>query len=1681
MARRRRPRRIKFKPFRMGERTRNSILVGLGVFLMAIFAVPFRGSCQRHRVGGRSPNEVFARFAGRRILYGQVLETRRLCHLIFRMSLTDEQAARRLADYYEAERAGIRVSDAEVVDAIRNQIFPRRYKVEYVVAEDAAFGKDAPVPETEIRQAYERQKATRFQKPDKTFRPLSEVRDILLSELRSRKGHPLARAALEKLKKQVDALVGAPLENALKRLAAGTKLRFGETRVFTARTATRELREIADAPDLMRRVATQPIGTLSDPLPITGGWCVLRVVSRSRGFDADGVFCPDEEGWVRQGFGVINVKTYDEVLKETGVTQAELEATVRQDLALVLLPSLVVSSITDLPLEALRARYRRDNTQAEAAYLALPASAFTDEVKCSDDELRDFYTRYKDIPRTEGRPGYKQPERVTIEYVLGRRDDVAATLTDDQVRKYYERHARFFGASFDKAKDDVRKRLADEKLKATITQIANRAADQAATGQLPDLKAITAQEARGTEKAYTVRTTPPFGANETDFLVPELAGAKLADILFGDRGKQYSPEVPPKPGTHAISEIFACNTGRFFFRLLKRQPSRDIPYDSLPPDVRAQLVRDATRDKAFAKAKEKAKEYRAEIQKAAFEQFARKTATKPLDTGFLTAKDPLPSVGKPIPQLQEKLAAGEVGDLSDIVLAPDRYLLARLAAREPAKGIRLQLVSLPRQGLKLEYQPSEYELRAAYADDPYAYLDPPKPIPFDKVKGEITKLLARRKAIELAAQRTEKALADLVGAKPPDIAAAAAKHGLEIRRGVAVDLARPEATPLIGKAAGFRDAVTALKPGEVSRVLASARGKFIFVVKTRNEKAATLDLAAALYAPLEAKAGIKEADARKYYDQHRDTAYVAADEIKPPPSWSAAPPTARARVRDKLLKAWAAKPPRQQLAALRDSLVFEAFRTLPTARPLTTTRQIKLATETIGPFPAERPEGALATEPKALAAIRALKPGQATRPIATRDGALIALLAQRRPGGYARAKVAIFRAADFAQAAPRPDDAAIEKYFAQHKARFRIPEQATVEFLFAQLAPRQKAIMAKLTDTECRRYFEQRAGAEYAGHSYEEIEYRVRKDLARQRAADEARAAARRALEALKNSPNPAQAPFAELARKHGLAAGKTQPFPLEDPVAVAPLGRAVALAADLAKAAPGHVVPHVVETSNGFAVCRLAARTPARDATLAEARERVAQVIRAQAIRAAMAKAAEAFRAAAAASSFDKAAQRATPAPRIVETGRLEARRFVLPGEKPAPALADAIFALDKPGLTPVVTTDSPARAFVAQVTQREPEELLTVEAAFLRHWRLGPPATRQPSDDELKKHYAANKDDFRTPETVQVDYLAANYDELAKTLKATDAELRREYDRSVAAGEVAYRDWAALTQPAYRKFDDVKQLVKRRLLRARAKAQARRLIAQALAALRPQGAKADPKAYAAKHPPLVAGRTDFFDNTRKGLAPIGPAPDLARVAFAAAKGQWTGPVKGSDGVCILRVAQRKPATLPPFDQIRLRVQMHWERQQAIQRAVAALASLSDHVQAALEKAPEAGRLAAFRHAVQANPIAVEVPRPISVTLAKPFHPPGAGWGKSSAITGLGEKPELARAIFAQKPAHLTPVIEDPDRSACYLALLTRIIEPPEPNDTDLMMTRYMLADITRRMAIGSWQYYLERQMQRD
>ena len=1233
----------KFSPFRMTQRTQKAILVALGVFLMVIFAIPTRSACRRAPRDGRDPRTVVTRLGGRPITYADLDDVRRRWAFILHAELSDAGAADVLARLHEAERAGLYISDDEVLDAIQNTHLPRRVIIEYVFARHDDFEKKAVVGDAAVRAFYDKHKATRFVGAEGKPRPLSEVRDEIAAELRRQQAPELARRAVGRARKDILAAYGKAVRDSLRAASDTYDLSHGETKAFTIRTPARQLTAIGGVPNIVQRGFNDPIGQPSEIIALDDRVVVFRVTRRTYGFGPGGLFYREQENWLSEGFGVGNRKEYDDLLREMRVTQAQFEQTVRESLAYNRVYELYAGATRNLPALTVRDRYDRDNTEAVAAYFTLSGTDFASSVVLTEDELRSFYNRHRTIEPTDTQVGYRQPERVRIEYVLGSKSDIKSVLSDDERREHYEQNRHRFKEPFDKIRATVVDELADERLKALIGEIIAEARGRASRREDPDLPGLANDVARPSGRAFVARTPAKPLTNVTvASALPDLRGADLAKELFGPEAAKYlTPGDERKGGRRYISQDFKCDKGRFFFRLLSREPGAELPYERLialrdrPPDpaggpkaaaerkaaieTYSRLRLDLRNDKAARAAQDKAREYRAKIHQAAFDRFARAIGATPVDTEFLKADSPIPPLGKPLRALYDQLALAPVGDLSRIVRAADRFLLARLADRDEAKGLKLQLLAFRKAGLPKKfaaaYAPATYQLQARYDDDPYRFLDKPKPEPFGKVKTLIASTLTRRRVLAEATDRIDKALADLKAADPPKLADVAKTHSLALTPGLKIDLAKTHAAPQIGTCPSLRDALTALEPGQASTPLANAAGRYALVLKSRDDTSAVIDLLAANYDTIRKTIKIDDKDLRTYYDDNRDVAFVTDDEIKTAPSWEDLPDSARGRIRKDLRDAWAKRAIASQLAALRASFLLEAFRTVPPKHPLEAKRDIELSVRQPGPFKPKDPQDIFKTQPDLLKAILKLKPGQLSQPIETQSGALLALLKDKQADQTVDiAYVTIQRWLWEELGSPQePTDKEIEEHYEAHKERFRIPPELQIEYLAATFEALRKNVAA--TDEEIRKEYDRgvRDGDSiYRDHSklpdVVAFTFEQAKDTARRQVlAAKAHAQAKTLLDQAHKelTADGAAVDFKALADKHPPLVRGLSSFFQRDFTRVAPIGLAPELIAKAFAAKEGELIGPVTGL-NGMCVARRHESRPSRIPPLADIRPRV-------------------------------------------------------------------------------------------------------------------------------------------------------------------------------------------------------------------------------------------------------------------------------------------------------------------------------------------------------------------------------------------------------------------------------------------------------------------------------------------
>ena len=123
------------------------------------------------------------------------------------------------------------------------------------------------------------------------------------------------------------------------------------------------------------------------------------------------------------------------------LTEPQFEKTIEEYLLARKLQYLLKSSVKVTGDEALQ-RYTKENEQVKIKYTALKARDFVSKVEVKEDEIKSFYDKYSEnYPNfDEGIWGYKEPEKVKIEYIIARYDVIEKqiNITDEKMLEYYE-------------------------------------------------------------------------------------------------------------------------------------------------------------------------------------------------------------------------------------------------------------------------------------------------------------------------------------------------------------------------------------------------------------------------------------------------------------------------------------------------------------------------------------------------------------------------------------------------------------------------------------------------------------------------------------------------------------------------------------------------------------------------------------------------------------------------------------------------------------------------------------------------------------------------------------------------------------------------------------------------------------------------------------------------------------------------------------------------------------------------------------------------------------------------------------------------------------------------------------------------------------------------------------------
>jgi peptidyl-prolyl cis-trans isomerase D len=202
--------------------------------------------------------------------------------------------------------------------------------------------------------------------------------------------------------------------------------------------------------------------------------------------------------------------------------------------------------------------------------------------------------------------------------------------------------------------------------------------------------------------------------------------------------------------------------------------------------------------------------------------------------------------------------------------------------------------------------------------------------------------------------------------------------------------------------------------------------------------------------------------------------------------------------------------------------------------------------------------------------------------------------------------------------------------------------------------------------------------------------------------------------------------------------------------------------------------------------------------------------------------------------------------------------------------------------------------------------------------------------SDADVEAYYKAHTAQFQSPEQANIEYLVLDLEAAKKNVSVNEADLKTYYEQNTArfgTKEERRASHILITAPASASAAD----------RAKAKAKAEQLLAEVKKA---PATFADVARKNSQDPGSAEKGGDLDFVTRGAM--VKPFEDAM---FALKKGEISDVIETEFGYHIIRLADIKPAVVPPFEQVRAAIENEVRAQQATQEFAKAAESFTDAV----------------------------------------------------------------------------------------------------------------------------------------
>jgi len=917
-------------PRRRRERMQKAGLVVLAVLLMAVFAVPIG------RLAARRPRETIGVLYGKKITREE-LEEFAARWRAFGLQPFGEGPSDTYLLLLAARERGVKVGSGAVAAMLANDP-PQTRTIEYVIADPEQLAKNIEPTDAELEAYYNRDwkdKSRKFADVKEDVR--RKLKAKLAAEAAARRIREaqdrIARAPREGLAWH-DALRRAAAELKLdydqstpftEQYAAGTKAVLDHLRLGALAAGRGEDSRLPAG--LTKAIFHAPVGQPSGVLRSGAKYFIFRAIKGEAGFTSDGKLMDEDWGWRHGQFMRLQkYATYRDLVKakrRRDVSDAkeafEEYLTVKKFVALWCGGAATAARMTRDAREQLRT-FRSETVKA--LMVDIPTRPFRAGKPPSQQELENFYnarkqiagypTRQDPVPRNFG---YLQPDRIQIEYVIA--DPAAfehlAAVTDAAVRDYYEKHKNTTFLADDgktpRPLEDVRGQIRKE--------LRRVAAERKAGDALSNTRAAVEREnadSRRLEAAARVAglrylRSPAFGLHQIRSAVPELADApEFATTAFADNMRPV--RLKDRQGGEVFrgrcSPILNSAGKSFFFRVLKYEQPHAVEFSQLSPVEQWRARQECIQARAVRKAADAARDIRGAIARELLRIIASENRLQ-VRTGVVQSVAEQPEGGTPVPPVLAEHVRKKLkrfpGEIARLVRdGTTCYTAVTTRIDRDKDDVYIDYIHFEPKQFVAEIRPPQGEIdaRAREIRD-----NEPEKKKADKKKSEKeseppepTEEQVKRARAELIAEWKQKALRDrYIEYLHQRLADAFRKylnaHPLELDREIPLERQTTltffhidDTHPLNGDRALIKAAFQ-LKPGELAGPLVGDSAAAVMMLvppepgkpdtanpQTRKErKLEFITVRPREYDPLSVT--VTDADARKYYDAHRE-------EFRPP-------------------------------------------------------------------------------------------------------------------------------------------------------------------------------------------------------------------------------------------------------------------------------------------------------------------------------------------------------------------------------------------------------------------------------------------------------------------------------------------------------------------------------------------------------------------------------------------------------------------------------------------------------------------------------------------------------------------------------------------------------------------------------------------------------------------------------